>query len=168
MNQNQYQQFLDLQTKLYRFSLSLTRNVSDAEDVYQETLAKIWESKEEWDQWINFEAYAMKMVRNIFLNLTKRSGSKLFVGPDEIAEVQQKNDIEQQMIVNDLKTKFQQLTSRLPDTQRNILYLREIEEYEYKEIAAILSLTEAQVKISLYRGRQHIKNKLKGYDRKSD
>lgn len=155
-------QLLKNQDKLFRFSLSLTRNQSDAEDIYQETLIKIWELKDEWETWQNFEAYTMRMIRNTFLNFKKKSSNRAFVDIDDIVEIPQQNDIDQKNTLIDLKMKFDMLVRRLPEIQRNILHLREIEELEYKEIGEILDISESQVKVYLFRGRQYIKNKLNG------
>ncbi len=155
-------QLLKNQDKLFRFSLSLARNQNDAEDIYQETLIKIWELKDEWETWQNFEAYTMRMIRNTFLNFKKKSNSRAFVDIDDIVEIPQQNDIDQKNTLIDLKMKFDMLVRRLPEIQRNILHLREIEELEYKEIGEILDISESQVKVYLFRGRQYIKNKLNG------
>lgn len=162
MEFNPSNQLLKNQDKLFRFSLSLTRNQSDAEDVYQETLIKIWELKDEWDTWQNFEAYTMRMVRNTFLNFKKKNNNRAFVDIDDIVEIPQQNDIDQKNTLIDLRMKFDTLVRRLPEIQRNILHLREIEELEYKEIGEILDISESQVKVYLFRGRQYIKNKLNG------
>lgn len=69
-------QLLKNQDKLFRFSLSLTRNQSDVEDISEETLIKIWEFKDKWETWQNFEAYTMRMIRNTFLNFKKKSSNR--------------------------------------------------------------------------------------------
>lgn len=162
MKPKRYEQFLQGQAKLYRFAYSLVKNVGDAEDIFQDTLIKIWELRKDWDNWANFEAYTMRMLRNTFLNFKKKKNDRLHVELDELIERPQLNDIERGLIIADLHYKFNRLIDKLPEVQKNILYLREIEELEYKEIGEILDLTEAQVKVYLFRGRQHIKNKVHG------
>ena len=162
MKPERYEQFLKCQAKLYRFAYSLAKNVGDAEDIFQDTLIKIWELRKEWVTWTNFEAYAMRMLRNTFLNFKKKMHNRLYVELDNVAETPELNDIEKEIVIADLQYKFHALISRLPEVQKNILYLREIEELEYKEIAEILDLTESQVKVYLFRGRQYLKNKVHG------
>lgn len=61
---------------------------------------------------------------------------------------------------------LQKLLKELPQTQQDIVQLREIEGKSYKEIAAILNLSEEQVKVYLFRARQRIKQKyteIQGY-----
>lgn len=162
MDSEQYNQFLSSQRKLYRFALSLTKDVNDADDIYQESLMKLWQLKEEWANWQNFEAYAMRMVRNTFLNYYKKNSSQIHVALEQITEQPEPNDMDKEMVMTDLRMRFNALISKLPEVQRNILYLREIEEMEYKEIGEVLDITEVQVKVYLFRGRQYLKSKVHG------
>jgi RNA polymerase sigma factor (sigma-70 family) len=162
MDTQRYDQFLSTRPKLYRFALSLTKDINDAEDIYQETLMKLWQLKEEWAGWNSFEAYAMRMVRNAFLNHNRKNSRQVYVELDNIKEYPAPNKTDDHIVLADLKMQFSSLISKLPEIQRNILYLREIEEMEYKEIGEVLDITEAQVKVYLFRGRQYIKSKTHG------
>lgn len=163
MESNLYNQFLKIQDKLYRFSVSLARSLSDAEDVYQEALIKIWELRGDWEKWLNFEAYAMRILRNTFLNYKKKNAKQAFISIDDYSEIPQQNETDRNIILSDLRMTFANLIRNLPEVQRNILHLREIEELEYREIGEILEISESQVKVYLFRGRQSIKNKLKSH-----
>ncbi len=162
MKPERYEQFLKCQAKLYRFAYSLVKNVSDAEDIFQDTLIKVWELRTDWDNWSNFEAYIMRMLKNTFLNFKKKNHNRLYVALDDLVETPQLNDTEKGIVITDLRYKFNVLIDKLPEVQKNILYLREIEELEYKEIGEILDLTEAQVKVYMFRGRQYLKNTVHG------
>ena len=155
------QTFLQCRAKLYRFALSLAKNEADAQDIFQETLLKIWQQKANWINWENFEAYAMRMVRNVFINYRKKN-NKIYVDLAELPETATPNDMERQMNLTDLRMRFLALIDKLPAIQRSVLYLREIEEFEYKEIGEALELSESQVKVYLFRGRQYIKSKTYG------
>ena len=54
------------------------------------------------------------------------------------------------------------LVAELPPLQKSILLLRDLEGYTYQEIGALLSLTEAQVKVYLFRARLKVKKRIKG------
>ena len=162
MDNTHHKQFLSCRPKLYRFALSLTKDVDEAKDLLQETMLKLWELRNKWGEWQNFEAYAMRMMRNSFLNKVKKNRTKTYLQLDEIAEQPFEDVIENNLSLAHLKMQFYVLISKLPAVQRDILHLREIEEMEYKEIGEILNITEAQVKVYLYRGRQYIKNKANG------
>ena len=51
------------------------------------------------------------------------------------------------------------LIDSLPEKQRSCMQLRDIEGKSYKEIAAILEISEEQVKVNIYRARQTVKQK---------
>lgn len=152
--------FIKTQQKLYRYALSLTRDSTLAKDIFQDTALKIWELKEEWSTWKNFEAYSMRMIRNAFLNQANKEKRYRVVGIEEYVERYRKNEIEIEHDLSSIKHRFNTLLMGLPEVQREVLYLREIEEYEYKEIAEILNLNETQVKVYIHRGRNYIKSKI--------
>ena len=56
-------------------------------------------------------------------------------------------------------TLIHRLVNELPDKQRLIMQLRDIEGKSYKEIAVVLHLTEEQVKVNLFRARQKVKQR---------
>lgn len=147
--------------KLYRFSLKIVGNKFDAEDVLQELLIKIWKKKEDFAQIDNKEAWCMTVTRNLSIDkIRKRKNSTTDISeyhtisdsaptPDRIAE-----DRESLSIV-------MKLLNELPDRQKEIIHLRDIEGYTYKEISEITGLSEDQVKVNLFRARQKFKEKIK-------
>ena len=61
----------------------------------------------------------------------------------------------------ELKELIDKSLDQLPELQKSIILLRDLEGYDYKEIGEILDLSESQVKVYLFRGRQKIKETLK-------
>jgi len=59
---------------------------------------------------------------------------------------------------SDLNEILHAALERLPEQYRSVVLLRDYEGYSYKEIGDITGLTEAQVKINIYRGRMALKN----------
>lgn len=148
---------LRCQNKLFRFALSLTNDVNDAKDIVQETILKLLEQRNEWNRIKNFEAYAMRTVRNTYLNDRRKLRSVRVIPMDVSLEFEDENDIEKKMNLSDLRNNFNRIIAKLPEIQRQVLYLREIEEMEYKTISEALNITEIQVKVYIFRGRQFIK-----------
>ena len=54
----------------------------------------------------------------------------------------------------------QDTINALPEKQRTVLQLRDIEGKNYKEIASVLNLTESDVKVTLFRARSTLKEKI--------
>lgn len=149
---------LPLGNKLYRIALRITLRSEDAEDVVQDTLLKVWEHRSEWEQIGSMEAYATTICRNLALDLTKRAGHQTQQLPDAmpIADTSSAGRMEAQEKLSLVR----QLMDSLPETQRTIMQLRDIEGMTYQEIAEAMSLSETQVKVYLHRARTKIKQQI--------
>ena len=65
---------LPLKDRLYRLALRITLNPAEAEDAVQDTLIRVWEHREEWEQIESIEAYAHTICRNIALDMAGKAG----------------------------------------------------------------------------------------------
>ena len=59
---------------------------------------------------------------------------------------------------SDLNETLHKALEKLPEQQKISILLRDYEGYSYKEIGEVMGLSEAQVKINIYRGRLSLKN----------
>ncbi|MBP5392857.1 MAG: sigma-70 family RNA polymerase sigma factor [Bacteroidaceae bacterium] len=146
---------LPLSDKLFRLALRITMNKAEAEDVVQDTLLKVWECREEWEQINNLEAFAIATCRNRALDVVKRAGrntEKL----DEMVHFSSRTPHEQ-MEAHEQISLINRLMDDLPEVQRTIMLLRDIEGKTYQEIAQMLDISETQVKVYLHRARTKIK-----------
>lgn len=163
-NQTIIQSVDGFKDKLFRFSLKIVGNRFDAEDVLQELLIKIWKKKEDFEELENKEAWCMTVVRNLSIDkIRKRKNNTSDISehhtisdnaptPDKVTE-----DKESLSIV-------MKLLNELPENQREIIHLRDVEGYTYKEISQITGLSEDQVKVNLFRARQKFKEKIKKHN----
>ena len=149
---------LPLSDKLFRLALRITMNRAEAEDVVQDTLLKVWEHREEWEQINNLEAFAIATCRNRALDIMKRAGrntEKL----DEMAHFSSQTP-QEQLEANEQISLVNRLMDDLPEVQRTIMLLRDIEGKTYQEIAQTLDISETQVKVYLHRARTKIKERI--------
>ena len=149
---------LPLSDKLFRLALRITMNKAEAEDVVQDTLLKVWEHREEWEQINNLEAFAIATCRNRALDIMKRAGrntEKL----DEMAHFSSQTP-QEQLEANEQISLVNRLMDDLPEVQRTIMLLRDIEGKTYQEIAQTLDISETQVKVYLHRARTKIKERI--------
>ena len=151
---------LPLSDRLFRLALRITMNRAEAEDVVQDTLLKVWEQRNEWEQIDSLEAFALTICRNRALDVTKRAGRNN-TSLDEIDSVQSsvfnlQSSIEEREQLS-LVRKFM---DELPEVQRSIMLLRDIEGKTYQEIAQTLDISETQVKVYLHRARTKIKEQI--------
>ena len=67
---------LPLKNELYRLALRITLNHAEAEDVVQETMIKVWNRREQWDEIESIEAFCLTICRNMALDRMKRADSQ--------------------------------------------------------------------------------------------
>ena len=153
---------LPLKDKLFRVALRVTMDRAEAEDITQETLVRVWERRDEWSQIENFEAWCLTIARHMALDFLKgkdRRENREEAGereslpssaplPDEALDRQQRVEAVLRLI------------DQLPEVQRTIIQLRDIEGLRYEEIARITELSETQVKVYLHRARKKIRDLL--------
>ncbi|MBR1933162.1 MAG: sigma-70 family RNA polymerase sigma factor [Prevotella sp.] len=152
---------LPLKNELYRLALRITLNPAEAEDVVQETMIRVWNRREQWDEIESIEAFCLTICRNLSLDKTKRAGNQeaqLDEGHDAPDHSYDANP-EEQAVQRDRIQLVRRLIDQLPEKQRACMQLRDIEGKAYKEIAQVLGITEQQVKVNIFRARQTIKQK---------
>ena len=153
---------LPLKNELYRLALRITLDPAEAEDMVQETMIKVWNRREQWEQIESMEALCLTICRNLSIDKTRKIGGNKESLDAEIFDAQDNSHManpEEQVIQQDRIRLVRHLIDRLPEKQRSIMQLRDFEGKSYKEIAAILGISEEQVKVNIFRARQTIKQK---------
>lgn len=157
---------LPLKDKLYRLALRIIANPAEAEDIVQDTLLRVWNHRHEWQQFDSIEAYCLTVARNLALDRHRLGDTGLLsLDTDTETPVPDMQTPQRQMEDEERLHIVHRLIQALPERQRTILQLRDIEERTYKEIAAILGITEEQVKTNLFRARQRIKQQYSEIDK---
>ena len=148
---------LPLKDKLFRLALRITLDRAEAEDVVQDTMIRVWNKRDEWSQFESVEAYCLTVAKNLAIDRSqKKEAQNVELTSDMAEEVDLSGPYEQ--LVNDERMKIiHRLINELPEKQRLIMQLRDIEGESYKDIAKVLHLTEEQVKVNLFRARQKVK-----------
>lgn len=150
-------QILTLSDKLYRFGKSILRNENDARDALQDLNLKLWEKRQYLDEVENVPAFIMRAMRNLCLDMLRKNHGDEELKPDlEYVELNPHQQTEQKDTVSRIKM----LIDGLPEMQRSIIRMRDVEGMELSEIAYILSLTENAVCVNLSRARQKIREKI--------
>ena len=145
---------------LYRLALRITLQHEDAEDIVQDTLMKVWNKRDDWDQIDNIEAYALTITRHLALDKLKRADSRITsIDATEVSESAQVNNPYNRIIDSDRLQLVKKLMDELPEKQRSCMQLRDFEGKTYREIAAIMTISEEQVKVNIFRARQSVKQK---------
>ena len=156
---------LPVKNKLYRFALRYLGNEDEAKDVVQEVLIKAWDRREEIQVYKSIEAWCMRLTKNLSLNKLKSghySKTQVLDGHDQYQSAQ--DTPYDSMETHDTLDRIQLLLQRLPEKQRQVLELRDIEGFTYQEISDMLEMELNQVKVNLFRARQTLKKQLISID----
>lgn len=154
-------ELLPLKDKMFRLALRITLNRAEAEDVTQDILLRVWEQRESLGELRSLEAYVLTAVRNLALDRVAKTDNAN-VSLDDVqtdaldSAPRPDEDMEQQ---ESLK-RVREIMSGLPEAQRTALQLREIEGHSYRETADIMNVSEANVKVLIFRARQAVKNQI--------
>lgn len=148
---------LPLKDKLFRVALRITFDRAEAEDIVQETLIRVWNKRDEWPQFASIEAYCLTVARNLAIDRSERMEAQNIGLTPETEQMADASGPHEQLVGKERLRLLRRLIARLPEKQRAVLQLRDVEEKSYKEIAGILDITEEQVKVNLFRARQKVK-----------
>ena len=152
---------LPLKNELYRLVLRITMNAAEAEDVVQETMMKVWNKRDDWNRIESIEAFCLTICRNLSLDKVRRMDNQTQSLDATIQPLDHRvaSNPEEHTVQRDRVRLVRQLISELPEKQRSCMQLRDMEGKSYKDIATILGISEEQVKVSIFRARQAIKEK---------
>jgi RNA polymerase sigma-70 factor (ECF subfamily) len=153
---------LPLKNELYRLALRITLNPAEAEDVVQDTMIKVWNRREQWDEIDSIEAFCLTICRNLSLDRMRKmenQNQSLEEGEHDSPDQSYASNPEEQAMQRDRVELIRRLINELPEKQRSAMHLREFEGKSYKEIASIMAISEEQVKVNIFRARQAIRQK---------
>jgi len=160
MNENEYLKIVTpFKDKIFRVAKRLLVSVEEAEDATQEVLLKLWDHRQKFKDYNNPEAFAMTMTKNwCFDQLKSKQAQNLKIVHNNYEDHSQ--SLQKSIEVNDSLRWVEKHMDALPEKQKLIIQLRDIEQYEFNEIAKILDMTEATIRVSLSRARKSIREKL--------
>lgn len=163
---------------IYYLLFSLLKNETDAEDAAQETVIKVYQNLDKFRGDAQFRTWVLSIARNEGLGKLRKIGSRredpLETETDESggdytpAILTSWKEIPAQALERkELGAILRQAIEGLPEIYRNIVLLRDIEEMDIRQTAAVLGIGEATVKVRLHRARALLQRRLapqlKGY-----
>lgn len=145
--------------KVFRLAKRLLVSSEEAEDATQELFLKLWKNKEKLSSYKNIEAFAMTMTKNYcYDRLKSKQANNLSLVHSNYKEtgtsLDRKTDLEDSVSI------VHRLISKLPEQQRMIIQLRDVEQYEFEEIGKMLDLQPTAVRVALSRARKVIREQL--------
>jgi RNA polymerase sigma factor (sigma-70 family) len=154
MTEKEYNECVNLYAdNVYRFIVKNLRHEEDARDVVQTAFEKLWRNREEVDH-AKSKSYLFTVAYNQMIDHLRKN--KRIQLKEEFREETRVYSRE----VTNLKAVLQEALSRLNETQRSLVMLKDYEGYSYDEIGRIMNLSESQVKVYLHRARIQLKEYL--------
>ncbi len=160
MNQAEFVKIISpFKDKVFRLSRRLLVSTEEAEDATQEVLVKLWNNKEKLQTYSSVEAMAMTMTRNFCLDrLKSKQASEMRIVHSNYTDSQA--GLQQQAEDRDSWEWAEKIMKNLPEQQKLIIQMRDIEQYEFEEIAAIMDMNETAVRVALSRARKTLREEL--------
>lgn len=155
MNQEQFKNTVFVhKDKLFRFAKRILVDDDEAFDAVQNVMMRLWKLKDQLHQYKNVEAFCMQSVKNEALNRIKRDKVRA-----DYADQYQVVSMTENTVGNTKEIILQMINS-LPEKQRLVMHLRDVEDYDIDEIVEVLDMGESAVRVNLMRARQKVKEQL--------
>lgn len=143
---------------LYRFALRYTGYGVASEDAVQDVFVTMWENRESVDT-ARAKGYLMRMLYRRLVDIHRHQmveiGARDTLKPEQ-EEYEQHSGFE-------LRDAMQWALNQLPEVQRQLILMKDLEGYEYKEMSEVTGLSEQQVGVYLFRARKTMKKLLEDY-----
>lgn len=149
-----------MSSKLLRFALQILQDEEEAKDVLQDIFLKLWQKRDELVKVENLEAFVLRMIRNRCLDLirARRTVSMEVVKKHPIQE-EDRSETDCLELADSARL-VKQIIAELPDLQRIVIHLRDIEQLEYEEIAEATHLNVNAIRVNLSRARKKVRDEI--------
>lgn len=150
---------LPFKDRIFRLAKRLLVSTAEAEDATQELYLKLWKNKEKLKRYKSVEAFAITMTKNYcFDRLKSKQASNLSLVHTNYKE--KGIMLDKKIENNDAVAQVRLLIEKLPEQQKAIIQLRDIEQYELDEICKIMEMKSTAVRVALSRARKKIRQEL--------
>lgn len=152
-------QVLPIRDKLYRMAKRLLVSREEAEDATQEILLRLWDRNGLLKEYRSVEAFAMTMTKNFCLDrLKSKQAAHLSLVHSNYSEPDR--SLDSQIEEKDSLSWVEKIVNKLPEQQRMVIQLRDVEAYSFEEIAEIMDMKPTAVRVALSRARKTVREEL--------
>ena len=153
------QRILPVQGRLFRLAQLFLRNREEAEDALQDVLLRLWTNRQQLDAYHSVEALAVQMTKNLCLDKLKAHNNQKMSDAADMLSLQAEGVSPYQHVeFADSADLIRNLIDAMPDQQKLILHLRDVEEYSFEEIEQITGLSVNNIRVILSRARQRLRD----------
>lgn len=156
------------------FMYRTTHNQATAEELAQEVFLRVYRSRENYEASAKFTTWLYRIATNLAVNNardTKHERAENQVSLDEPDEesgtsmdvADTRLSVEQQLLRNERLMAIRKVVEALPERQRMAVLMHKYQNMDYKEIAAVLKLSESATKSLLFRAYESLRESLKQF-----
>jgi RNA polymerase sigma-70 factor (family 1) len=149
---------LPVSKKLLRFAAQLLKDEDEAKDVVQDVFLKLWQKRDELEKIENFEAFAMRMTRNRCLDVIRTKKTIPISAETDRRMKEETVDVHNHVEFTESANLIKKLINQLPDLQRTVMFMRDIEQLSYEEIAETTELQLNAIRVNLSRARKKVRD----------
>jgi RNA polymerase sigma factor (sigma-70 family) len=140
----------DYSDGLFRFALKMCKDEELSRDLLQDTFEKLWLHRNDID--VNkAKSYLFTSLYHVLVDVSRKNKRAPKAGDEALMNLNYTSEY------TNLTDVLHEALNRLPEIQKTLVLLRDYEGYSYEEIGEITSLTEAQVKVYIFRARLALK-----------
>ena len=160
MNQKDFIAIINpFKDKLFRLAKKILVSTEEAEDATQEIVYRLWKNNDNLDKYNSIEAFAVTMTKNYCLDqLKSKKTSNLKIIDDNIDN--NEANLQYKLEIDDSLNWIKKIMDNLPEQQKLILHLREIEQYDFDEIAEIMIMNPTAIRVALSRARKTVREEM--------
>jgi len=147
-----------MKDKLYRFAFSYLKHAEESEDIVQEVFIKVWNKRSSIQEIKNIDAWCMTLIKNMAidrLRSSKFNSTELKSNDHHDTHTPYKHTE-----TRDMFNKVHDVINSLSDKQKQVILLRDVEGYSYKEISDLTGMDQNLVKVSLFRARENVRKRI--------
>jgi RNA polymerase sigma-70 factor, ECF subfamily len=142
---------------IFRIAYRITDSVDVAEELCQEAFIKYYERVDMFPDRDQAKYWLIRVIKNLSLNVAKRVNRERKAYERAYHEPQRSSRTGEDKVIRDEEQhEVQAALQRLPEKLKSVLVLKEYGDLNYKEIASILSITEGNVKVRVFRARERL------------
>jgi len=161
----------DYQKRVFNIALRMIGNYDDANELAQEVFIRIFKSIKDFKEESSLSTWIYRITTNVCLDEIRKRKNKNVVSLDEEVKLEE-GDLQRQVedtrptpdVIaekNEVRKLVKDAIMSLPEEQRTVIILRDIQGFSYEEIAKIMKCPEGTVKSRINRSRQILRDRLK-------
>ncbi|MFV8466615.1 RNA polymerase sigma factor [Flavobacterium sp. LB1P62] len=160
MNQNEFVLLISpFKDKVFRLAKRLLISTEEAEDATQEVWVELWSKNKNLEDFNSVEAFAMTITKNYCLDqLKSKRARNMKIVHNNFTDSQASLDKKVEDI--DSLNWVEKIINQLPEQQRLLIQMRDIEHYEFAAIAEIVNMNETAIRVALSRARKTIRESM--------